>query len=393
MVMRAVSSVLFLACAMLTFLSAAIQAPLNTPVPHPHDRALLRPLSTLGKPKFSDSGVSFLRRTEYISSYTSKSRFDSTTSRTLVGSTGSKLRRPATNTDRESPAYIKSQIEKSFQTAASNLNQGNLARHPTNRNLKLQASYPLIPDLDCFTDAGGFITIKFLTNPVPPSSTYDIRLDSSILRPVPPTEEEQEAKDKAREAHEQDPERNPPPDDTLEYEFYLADSTESALNFKRKFDTLDPEKDDEELYTTKDKTDGTGRFRFKRIRAYESASQTGSVLDKYDEEVLIAIHDGSDGLRQKAAYYYPILQRTAIRPQRAKNINKIKFGVTNEEEGKSTDYVDMRVEEPDEDTQAGRKLFREHPYGQQDEPQVEEDGNANADGTDKDSRTPDGNDD
>ena len=367
---------------MLISLFTAIQAPAHPPVPHPHDRPLLRPLSTLGKPKFSDSGVSFLRRTEYISSHTSKSRFDSTTSRSLIDNTGNRVKKPIQDVDRESPAYVKSQVEKSFQIAASNVNNHTQVQHPTNRTLKLVSANPLLPDLDAFPDAGGYITVKFLTNPVPPSTTYDIRLENSLLRPVPPTDEEQAALEAAKEAHERDPEGCPPPDNTIEYEFFLTETPEEALNFKRKFDMLDPEKDDEELYSRKT-TAGDGCFRFKRIRAYESATHSGSILDKYDEEVLIAVHDGSDGLRQKAAYYYPIVQRTSIRPQRAKNINKQKMGFAGMEDGKTTDFVDMQIEEPDEDMVAARNVFKTLPYGHDE--QGEEDGEVNGDQADKSS--------
>jgi RNA polymerase II-associated factor 1 len=267
-------------------------------------------------------------------------------------------------------------VEKSFEIAASNLREGKSMRHPTNRNLKLQASYPLIPDLDAFPDAGGYITIKFLTNPVPPSSTYDIRLENSLLRPVPPSDEEQLAKEAAREAYELDPERNPPPDESIEYEFFLTETPEQALRFKRKFNVLDPEKDDEELYTSFNES-GNGCFRFKRVRPYESASQIGSVLDKYDDEVMIALHDGSDGLHQRAAYYYPIVQRTSIRPQRTKNIHKHRLGfVDQDRDDKATDFVDMRVESPTDDMQAGRDVYRENPYGKEDL-QEDEDGEPN----------------
>ena len=224
--------------AQMLILWLAIQAPSHPPVPHPHDRALLRPLSTLGKPKFSDSGVSFLRRTEYISSYQSKSRFDSTTSKSLIDKTGVRSRK-AVNLDKESPEYIKSQIEKDFQTAESYVKDPSRVRHPTKRNLKLLDAKPLLPDLEAFPDAGGYIEVKFLTNPVPPSSIYDIRLESSVLRPIQPTEDEALEKQAIRENYERDPERNPPPNDSIDYELYFTENATQALNFKRKFDVLD----------------------------------------------------------------------------------------------------------------------------------------------------------
>ena len=340
----------------------AIQAPLNPPAPHPHDRALLRPLSTLGKPKFSDSGVSFLRRTEYISSHSTKSRFDTATPRTVNDTSGPRFRRPATNVDKESPEYIKKRVVKSFETAASNLKAGKAIRHPTNPNLKLAASYPLIPDLDAFPDAGGYITIKFLTNPVPPSTTYDVRLQNSLFRPVPPSEEDQAVKDAIREAYALDPEHNPAPDDSMEYEFFLAETPEQAALFKRKFDVLDPEKDDDELYSRTNDA-GDKCFRFKKIRPYESASQIGRAEGKYDDEILIAVHDGSDGHHQRAAYYYPLLQRASIRPQRTKNIHKHRIGLIDQDDGRETDFLDVQVEDQTEEQRVNCEVFRDHPYG------------------------------
>lgn len=348
---------------------------MNPPAPHPHDRALLRPLSTLGKPKFSDSGVSFLRRTEYISSYSAKTRFDASTPRSVSDNPGIKFRRPASSIDKESPEYIKKQAVKSFDIAASNLKGEKSISHPTNRNLKLVASYPLIPDLDAFPDAGGYVTIKFLTNPVPPSSTYDVRLESSLFRPVPPTEEEQAAKEAMTEAYNLDPEHNPAPDNSIEYEFFMPQTVEDAAKFKRKFDVLDPEKDDDELYT-KINDKGDKCFRFKRIRPYESASQLGEVNTKYDDEVMIALHDGSDGLRERAAYYYPILQRTAIRPQRTKNIHRHRLGFTDQKEVGESDFLDVLIQDPTEDQVAASDVFRDQPYGRE-EQQEDEDGEEN----------------
>jgi RNA polymerase II-associated factor 1 len=242
--------------------------------------------------------------------------------------------------------------------------------------VKLLNAKPLLPDLEAFTDAGGYITVKFLTNPVPPSSTYDIRLENSILRPIQPTEEEILEKQAAKENYERDPERNPPPDDTIDYEFYLTETPAQALNFKRKFDVLDPEREEQDLYPRRSAELG-GFFRFKRVRAYESASVIGSVTEKYDEEVLIATSDGSDGVRQRAAYYYPIIQRASIRPQRTKNIRKNKNGYNKRDaEANYTDYVDMRVEDPTDEMKAVRAVFKDHPYGQVDqgEEDVEENG-------------------
>lgn len=340
----------------------AIQAPLQTPTPHPHDRALLRPISLLGKPKFADGGVSFLRRTEYISAFNSKPRSDPTIAK--AARNAAQPKRAAPLFDKESPAYIKEQVEKSFQFAASNLKDSTRVKHPTKRNLKLVDAYPFLPDLDAFPDAGGYLSIKYLTNPVHASSTYDLRLLSSMLRPIQSTDEEQQRRQEALAAHELDPARVPKPDMSLDYDFFLTDTPAEAVNFKRKFDPTDPEHDDDSLYAGVNSS-GDPCFRYKRIRSYETAAEAGNGDDKYDEEVAISIHDGSDGLRVKAAHYYPIMQRTHIRPQRAKNINRNKLGMmTNEDdEERTTDVIDVTVEDPDEELREARDVYKEHPYG------------------------------
>lgn len=345
---------------------SSIQAPLNPPTPYPQDRALLRPLSTLGKPKLSDSGVSFLRRTEYISSYTSKSRFESTTSKSLVNNIGSrKNQKTPQNVDRESPVYIKSKVENTFEIAAQNLKNPHLVRHPTNRNLKLSDSFALLPDLHSFPDAGGYVYIKFLTNPVPPSTTYDRRLESSLLKPIEPSEEQIAQRLLARDLHERDPKRYPAPNEIFEYEFFLTESHSEGIQLKRKFETTDPKCLEEHNFPQKT-IDGKGCFRFKRIRAYESSTQTGDTLTKYDDEVIIAIQDGNDDLKPKGAYYYPIVQKTSIRPQRAKNIDIKKWSSSNSQEAdtkRQTDFVDLIIAEPDTEMKKARDIFRTMPYG------------------------------
>jgi RNA polymerase II-associated factor 1 len=345
---------------MLRYISTAIQAPLHPPAPNPHDRALLRPLTSLGKPKFADTGVSFLRRTEYISAYTSKSRFDSTTSKSLINNVGPRFQKPRVDVDRESPEYIKSQVEKSFDIAAAHLADKSKTRHPSKRNLKLVESYPIIPDLNAFTDIGAYLSIKFNVNPVPPSHTFDTRLESAILRPMDHTEEEQATIEAAQTLHAQDPERHPAPPDIMNYELYLTDSAQSSKNLKRKFNPNDPEHNSDELYSHR-RENGEGNFRMSRVRAYETASSVGEVENKYDEEVVLSIPNKSPDDKSKAVYYYPIASRIIIRPQRAKNIRMGRMDFVEEEN--SVEYLELSIREPEEDEKMVRDEFREHPYG------------------------------
>ncbi|KAI9646979.1 hypothetical protein NHQ30_004980 [Ciborinia camelliae] len=351
---------------------SSIQAPLHPPQLHPHDRALLRPLATLGKPKFSDTGVSFLRRTEYISSgYTSKSRMEGTSS--VKGLVDTRKSKPVQDlpADRESPAYIKSQVEKSFEFANANLKDRTRIRHPTKRNVKLVEAVPLLPDLDSFPDVGGYVLVKFLTNPVPPSNTYDVRVESSVLKPLEPSDAETEFREAAKRAWELDPIHNPAPVDQIEYEMFMPETFSDAKNMKRKWDVLDPEHDSMDLYSRIDEETGKGSFRLKRLRAYESASTIGNTDRKYEEEVVIAMHDGTDGLRQKAAHYYPVVQRNSIRPQRTKNIQKGR-GIIGGDDEEITDLVDLSIFDAGPEMKQQMDNWGTMPYGDDHEDGAEE---------------------
>lgn len=286
-----------------------------------------------------------------------------------------------TSIDTESPENIKKRAEDSFTIAANLLKAPREIRHP-NRSSKatLIDAYPILPDLDSFPDAGGYCTIKFLTNPVPPSSNYDTRLETSMLKPVEPSAEEEIKKQTARENYERDPEHFPPPDETMEYEFFMTETPAESLNYKRKFDPLDPEHDSEALYPQQN-GEGEGCFRFKRIRAYESQTISGSTTNKYDDDIVIAVHDGKDGLRQKGAFYYPIVQRMGIRPQRNKNIDlkRMQFQPgqgqrIEERESAQTDFLDVQVLDPEEEMRAEMEVFRTMPFGKAEEEGAEGDG-------------------
>lgn len=352
----------------------AIQAPIEIPPPHSHDRALLRPLSTLGKPKFADAQISFLRRTEYISSHTSKSRFESTTSKSLTSGTGNRIRKPASTLDKEAPSAIKKAIEDSFKVAQNSLRNKSSIQHPnpSKRNLRVVEAYPLLPDDNAWTDAGGYCEVKFFTNPVPPSTVYDDRLEVALLKPLEPTEAEEARRQALQEAYERDPRRHPAPETILNYDFFLPLNTPDVKNIKRKFDTLDADHDSADLYTHTNE-DGVRCFRYKKIRAYESIQPAGSQEGKYDT-VVLALHDGKDGEHQKAAHYYPLVQKIVIKPQRNKHIEMKRLRLSeNEQENDGVDFIELEVVQPSEQVESMRRDFREFPYGrpqEEDEPEV-----------------------
>lgn len=332
------------------------------PVIHAADRALLRPLSTLGKPKVGDAAVSFLRRTEYISSTTAKARHDGGGPLRNLNSTPSRrpLKRPSPEPDKDSPAYVKRKIDQSFSVAEQNLKDRSRVRHPSKRNVTLVDSYPLIPDPEAFPDSGTYVTIKFNNNPVPPSRTYDDRLVHSIFKPMEQPEELRIAYEAALQAHERDPANNPQPRNILNYHLFMPSIAAASDNFAKRFDVDNPDRDDDELYT--DRTDTVGRnFRFARVRDYETAHEVELNHDtKYDDELVLAFHDDETN-DQKGVYYYPVMQRSIIRPQRTKNIARTIGGFADADE-KIIENIHVMVEEPTEEVKTVTLGFKEKPY-------------------------------
>lgn len=341
---------------------AGIQFPAVPPPVHPRDRALLRPLASLGKPKAGDAAVSFLRRTEYISSATTSSRPSTNIFLNKPGASNTKRpqkRRASPEHDRASPAGIKRRIEKSFEIAAANLADPSRVKHPTKRGLKVVEAIPLLPDLEAFPDSGSYVTVKFQTNPVGTGSRYDTRLLSGIFKPIERSVAEERAYELASAAHERDPAHNPKPSNMMNYDFYLAADAETGVKFRQKFDVDNPNRESPSLYTAPD--DG-GSFRFPRVRAYETSQEKEMDHDtKYDEEVILAKREHAQDPSRRAMYYYPIMQRSTIRSQRTKNIART-AGITDEEEA-HVDELHVQVSEPSDELKAELAKYTQQPVG------------------------------
>ncbi|KAI1658224.1 Paf1-domain-containing protein [Daldinia decipiens] len=350
---------------------SSIQAPTQPPQIHPHDRALLRGPGSLGHPKLAEANVSFLRRTEYISSVTTK-RHDGGALRSNNPAPKRPLKRPSPERDVDSPAHIKKKIDQGFAIAAANLKDKSRVKHPSKRNLKLVDAYPLVPDLEAFPDSGAYVTFKFTHNPLPATRVYDKRLLNGILKPISKTEAEEAAFAMAMQAHERDPQHVPKPQNLMDYDFFLNDNLEASERFRQKFDIENPDHDDDSLYTHK--SNGKPNFLFPRVRTYETAQELElNNQTKYDEEVVLAFND-DEAIDQKAAFYYPVMQRSVIKPQRNKNIART-IGLIPADlniEERNVDQLDVVVEDPSDDIRAWMSLYRDHPYGREDEGEGEE---------------------
>lgn len=256
--------------------------------------------------------------------------------------------------------------------AAANLKDKSRVKHPSKRNVKLVDAYPLVPDLEAFPDSGAYVTFKFTHNPLPATRVYDKRLLNGILKPISKTEAEDAAFAMAMQAHERDPQHVPKPQNLMDYDFFLNDNLDASERFRQKFDIENPDHDDDSLYTHK--SNGKPNFLFPRVRTYETAQELElNNQTKYDEEVVLAFND-DEAIDQKAAFYYPVMQRSVIKPQRAKNIART-IGLVPADlniEERNVDQLDVVVEDPSDDIRAWMSLYRDHPYGREDEGEDEE---------------------
>ena len=314
--------------------------------------------------------MSFLRRTEYISSVQVKRPTGDSIFLKKSASIGGTLKRPekrkaSPEPDKGTPAWIKRRIEKSFEAAERSLSNRVMVKHPSKRNLKVVDSFPLLPDLDAFPDSGAYVTVKFSTNPLPNNdpNIYDARLMSGIFKPIERSALEEQAYEAMQAAYERDPEHNPKPTNMMSYDLFLARDADTGAKFRQKFDVDNALHDDDTLYTA---SEANGCFPFPRVRAYETSQETEMDHDnKYDNEVILAFRDEAPGrdddAAQKGVFYYPVMQRSTIRNRRTKNIART-TGIVDEEE-QHYDELHVRVDEPSDALRAELLRFKEHPVG------------------------------
>ena len=327
----------------------------------PRDRALLKPLTTLGKFASDASSVSFLRRTEYITG-----REKSTPGGNAILRASNALRqkprsgagpaaKPAAAAAAKSDALKNNRkamlrgIEKSFNLAhPSDAYTGADTRdrvrgnditaaeraawdhpvHPLYPSLRLLDSYEFLPDLAALGDSGGYMLLKYNGHPTGDSvgGAYDARIDHLLLRPAAQTAEQLAKFEADQEAHERDPLTRPAPLAVVDFDAYVP-RVDALPSLKRKLDAYARDRDDPRLYT--DGEDEEAHFRYERLRDLETFKQAGDpdLHARWNDSVAVALHDGEvAGLafggggrppkRQKAAYVYPITQRTSVRPTR-----------------------------------------------------------------------------
>ncbi|KAF1842422.1 Paf1-domain-containing protein [Cucurbitaria berberidis CBS 394.84] len=364
---------------------SAIQAMPQPPPLHAADRALMRPPNALGKVNNNATSITFLRRTEYVtSSTTGGSKFESSNSTNTMRL---RRKRKTAETSLDDPTNIARHILKGFniaypadayngQDSAENLRAAdttpeerqawNKPKNPRNPSLKLLDSYPLLPDWDATPDTGGYMVFKFtappINNPLDPS--YDARLDVALLRPAGQTIQDQDLYHQEREAHKND-HTAPVPIPRYQFEFFLPPSKDKVHGIKRNFTTHDPTNDADIDFDIAEDDEGQPRkcFKYENVRTYETSQQVGDPHDTYGDVVALALHDPErhaeqrlrDTKLQKAAYFYPIIQKTSIRPRRPGRVDLVG-------EEQKVDVIEAAGREPGGEAER-REVFRRRAEG------------------------------
>ncbi|KAI5965277.1 uncharacterized protein KGF55_001497 [Candida pseudojiufengensis] len=126
----------------------------NSPINlHPKDRVLLRDAG-IGKLKKSEPGVSFLRRTEYIS--------ERSVPKSSTNIEENKVNEKLKNNEEDqldSEHQLKA-VENTFTEAEKSMNDLTTIKHPKNKKLKAISTWPLLPDTSMMDNK--LINMKFL---------------------------------------------------------------------------------------------------------------------------------------------------------------------------------------------------------------------------------------
>lgn len=248
---------------------------------HEKDRALLRDAGITYLAK-SEPGVSFLRRTEYISEKQAPKSAQN------LGNQESEEERL------DADAQLKA-VEDTFEHAQTSLTEFAKLRHPRKKNVKAVAAWPLLPDtsmMDC-----KYLTVKFTGSAslsreleaLKRQQGYDEKLQkesllSSVYRPITSADGEW-------------------------ISLYQAVDPEQASQLLEKLQSTEKEQPVNLL----DEEEQRESYALKHRKNYDMNFQR---FFKPFEELSIKFA-GESGLKKRAAYYYPVTGRIDLKKHRA----------------------------------------------------------------------------
>jgi len=354
---------------------SAIMAPENPPPVDPADLPLLTTLEQLKNPAPKNVNVSFLRRTQYIAAGPRGPEGLRTTA--LRTKPRPQPERPKVSHD--DPTYIKKYIMKGFDIAypdSKHTGEDTPSRikghtptkaeldawanpvHPDNPKLKPVGFFPVLPDLQGFPDPGGFVQFKFDKAPVPGiSGKRDDRMDVAILVPSAPEERICQEHAAKTALHKANPNLYPDPGPIpWDYDLFLPEKKGSTKKIKSSLKISNPDRDNEDNYTHEG-PDNNKFHRYDRVRTYATSSQTLNT-DQKQKDIALTLFDPAEldeseraniHLKQKGAYYYPILGKTRLKPERSRTIAQAGLAPTRPKAKEDQVHqIQVVVRDPDE---------------------------------------------
>lgn len=360
-------------------------APENPQPLDPADLPLLMSLDQLKNPAPKNANVSFLRRTQYISAGVRAPDGGKPTMTRVKPRSDDKTK------SHDDPAYIKRYIQKGFDIAypeskhtgeetagkikghaPTKAEQDAWAKpvHPDNPKLKPVGSYPILPDLQGFPDPGGFVQFKFDKAPVTGiSGKRNKTMDVAILLPSAPEERICQEHATKQALHKTNPNLYPDPGPIpWDYDLFLPEKKDASQtqNVINSLNLTNPDRENQDLYTHEG-ADEAKFHRYDRVRTYATSAQTlGN--DHKQRDVAVTLFDPAQinpdqqaniPSKQKAAYYYPILGKTRLKPERARTIAQAGLAPTKPKTREDqVDQLQVTVRDPDEAEVYKRALHR-----------------------------------
>ncbi|CAH2350230.1 RNA polymerase II-associated protein 1 [[Candida] railenensis] len=293
---------------------------------HPKDKVLLRDAG-IGKISKSEPGVSFLRRTEYISEGMAGGSSGSgvTAASAASGSSeASNAQKPDLQYNAESQLKA---VETTFDQAQDSLDNFAKLVHPRKKNRKAVAAWPLLPDTSMLDTK--FMNIKF-------SGSASFSKDLEILKRQQRDKFDSKLEKKSIETAIFKPITSA---DGEWMSLYQCKENKAKVDeLKEKLNSTERERPVNLL-----DEDESVDFKFKHIKNYDMNFQRN---DKPYEELAIKLVPDTEGTKKrKLAYYYPIGGRIELKKHRVSQNTEINRFLKDS----TSDLINFKLREPNTD--------------------------------------------
>ena len=349
-------------------------APEILPVLDPADHALMLTPEQLRNQNSKNVNVSFLRKTQYMSSANVRQNSEAFMKSSRPRPRQKSISQAEAALARDDPINIRRHIQKGFDLvypesaqptsdplARPTPTETNAWRNPThadNPHLKPVSTYPILPDFDASTDIYGYASIKFDKPPLPalPGGKRDDRIDVALLNLVHIASAEAAYQKKLAKWESNKELYEHPGAQPFEWDLSVPIAGPSAVaGIKRKLYTDDLSDRDvsqwyDGLHDPNSVGDAGHGIEYAKERSFGAVSTDFPQQDLEPGIQRIVALNLVEG-EEKAAYFYPIVQRVRVRADRGKVGAK---GINAAEGDENWNHVMLRVREPDAEELARR---------------------------------------